>query len=253
MAFEQKEWKDRLSEYPARRTLTPVDGSTPMEVDVTRSEGTVMQQGDPFNAENMNNLEQRIADGIGGGSDVIAPIEQEISLNAYAKSDFLIFENKLYEVTTAIAVGNTLVPGVNIHEQKVSDVANQLVANNNRIYFDYHDGKYGYNTDPSRGADTFVPFRSAPDIVTQAVSGILQDDPSDPDYAGYLDVVAAKDLSNYTVNQNLFFVTTSVANAQASVGGHITVTILNSTTLRINTDNRNAIRVVSGTIYYLDY
>lgn len=25
---------------------------------------------------------------------------------------------------------------------------------------DYHDGKYGVNTDPQRGADTFIPFRS---------------------------------------------------------------------------------------------
>ena len=25
---------------------------------------------------------------------------------------------------------------------------------------DYHDGKYGVNTDPERGADTFIPFRS---------------------------------------------------------------------------------------------
>lgn len=25
---------------------------------------------------------------------------------------------------------------------------------------DYHDGKYGVNTDPERGADTFIPFKS---------------------------------------------------------------------------------------------
>lgn len=25
---------------------------------------------------------------------------------------------------------------------------------------DYHDGKYGVNTDPQRGADTFIPFKS---------------------------------------------------------------------------------------------
>lgn len=25
---------------------------------------------------------------------------------------------------------------------------------------DYHDGKYGVNTDPQRGADTFIPFHS---------------------------------------------------------------------------------------------
>lgn len=33
-----------------------------------------------------------------------------------------------------------------------------LTANNKQFYFDYKNGKYGYNTSPSRGADTFVPF-----------------------------------------------------------------------------------------------
>lgn len=33
-----------------------------------------------------------------------------------------------------------------------------MVANSNHFYFDYKNGKYGYNTSPNRGADTFVPF-----------------------------------------------------------------------------------------------
>lgn len=40
-----------------------------------------------------------------------------------------------------------------------NNITNQLSANNNKFYFDYQDGKYGYNTDPQRGADTFSPFR----------------------------------------------------------------------------------------------
>lgn len=43
-------------------------------------------------------------------------------------------------------------------EPIVSRNDNQLTANNKPIYLDYHDGKYGYNTDPNRGADTFNPF-----------------------------------------------------------------------------------------------
>ena len=38
----------------------------------------------------------------------------------------------------------------------------ELTANNTKLYFDYKDGKYGYNTDPNRGADTFNPFKSDP-------------------------------------------------------------------------------------------
>ena len=34
-----------------------------------------------------------------------------------------------------------------------------MTANNNKFYFDYQNGQYGYNTDPARGADTFSPFR----------------------------------------------------------------------------------------------
>lgn len=35
---------------------------------------------------------------------------------------------------------------------------NSLIANSKHFYFDYKNGKYGYNTNPNRGADTFVPF-----------------------------------------------------------------------------------------------
>ena len=38
-----------------------------------------------------------------------------------------------------------------------------LKINNQNVYLDYQDGKYGINTDPERGADTFVPFRSDED------------------------------------------------------------------------------------------
>lgn len=61
MAFSQKTWTKRLSEYPTRRQLTYTDGTTAI-VDVARSEGTVSAEGDAFSDTNMNDLEQRIAD-----------------------------------------------------------------------------------------------------------------------------------------------------------------------------------------------
>ena len=36
---------------------------------------------------------------------------------------------------------------------------------------DYHDGKYGVNTDPQRGADTFIPFRSGNDVKVISLNG----------------------------------------------------------------------------------
>lgn len=61
MAFEKKTWTDRLVEFANRRILTDTSGGTATYT-VARSEGVVMNEGDPFNAETMNNMEQRIAD-----------------------------------------------------------------------------------------------------------------------------------------------------------------------------------------------
>ena len=62
MSFTKKTWTDRISEYPTRRTLTKEDGTTEI-VTVTREEGTISQEGDAYSAANMNDLEQRVADG----------------------------------------------------------------------------------------------------------------------------------------------------------------------------------------------
>ena len=60
MAFEKKTWKARKTEYPNRRMLTLEDGSTEL-VTVAREEGIISEEGDAFSPENMNGLEERIA------------------------------------------------------------------------------------------------------------------------------------------------------------------------------------------------
>lgn len=62
MGFTKKTWKNRIAEYINRRLITMEDGSTSL-VTVARDEGTISQEGDAFNAANMNNLEDRIAAG----------------------------------------------------------------------------------------------------------------------------------------------------------------------------------------------
>lgn len=42
----------------------------------------------------------------------------------------------------------------------VYELNSSLTANGSQLCMDYHDGKYGVNTDPERGADTFIPFKS---------------------------------------------------------------------------------------------
>lgn len=44
-------------------------------------------------------------------------------------------------------------------KEKITKLSDSLIVNGNQLYMDYHDGKYGVNTSPSRGADTFIPFQ----------------------------------------------------------------------------------------------
>ena len=62
MAYQKKVWKDRQSEHPNRRTLTPTGNEN--EFEVARAEGLVMEDGDALSAENLNNLEGRVETGI---------------------------------------------------------------------------------------------------------------------------------------------------------------------------------------------
>jgi len=62
MSFVTRNWQDRVSQYPNRRVITNVEDSSDSKVvTVTRDEGTITQQGDPLNADALNNLESRIS------------------------------------------------------------------------------------------------------------------------------------------------------------------------------------------------
>lgn len=80
MAFIKRLWKDRISEFPNRRTVN--DGYVTKQVTVGRDEGNITEAGDSFDAANMNDLEQRIEDCYGDiqalvGSEVAAQYNQD--------------------------------------------------------------------------------------------------------------------------------------------------------------------------------
>ena len=60
-------------------------------------------------------------------------------------------------------------------DARASALEDELTANGTRIYLDYKDGKYGYNTSALRGADTFSPFKSGNEynVITTVNSGTL--------------------------------------------------------------------------------
>ena len=77
MAFTKKTWVDRLVEFAGRRKITNVSTLQAQIVDVERVEGVVSQEGSAFSAANMNDLEQRIADGIAGVERSVNQVSSE--------------------------------------------------------------------------------------------------------------------------------------------------------------------------------
>ena len=63
MAFKKKTWVDRMVEYAGRRKITNVTTLAAQIVDVERAEGIVSEEGSAFSAANLNDFEQRVADG----------------------------------------------------------------------------------------------------------------------------------------------------------------------------------------------
>lgn len=101
--YERKVWVNRQSEHPTRRKLTPTGNDG--EYDVSRSEGIIMEDGDAFDADTMNDLERRVAAGFteldptgaGGGEVTVQPYTCEK-------------KNGVYELVGSGAVGRCKIP-----------------------------------------------------------------------------------------------------------------------------------------------
>lgn len=101
--YERKVWVNRQSEHPTRRKLTPTGNDG--EYDVSRSEGIIMEDGDAFDADTMNDLERRVAAGFteldptgaGGG---------EVTVQHYTCEK----RNGVFELVGSGAVGRCKIP-----------------------------------------------------------------------------------------------------------------------------------------------
>lgn len=63
-------------------------------------------------------------------------------------------EENIYNALGYVPYTNTEI------DNKFSGLENHMQINGKTVYLDEKDGKYGFNTDPERGADTFIPFRN---------------------------------------------------------------------------------------------
>lgn len=118
MAFSKKTWKDRISEYPNRRIID--DGITTKVVTVGRDEGNVSEAGDAFNAENMNDLEERIyqatrnGGGGGGGTTDYDDLDNKPSINGVTLSGD--------KTTSDLGLKFSDLEGVELHNVQDGDV-----------------------------------------------------------------------------------------------------------------------------------
>lgn len=76
--FTPKEWKARLVEFAGRRLLKNVANGETVTYDVSRSEGQVSQEGDAFNTKNMNDLEQRVANGFANANTAVVALSNDL-------------------------------------------------------------------------------------------------------------------------------------------------------------------------------
>ena len=86
--FVAKEWKARLVEFAGRRMLRNVANGETTTYDVSRSEGQVSQEGDAFNTKNMNDLEQRVANGFASAKTAVDTLSRDLTrVNVYVGGD----------------------------------------------------------------------------------------------------------------------------------------------------------------------
>lgn len=127
MAFNKKTWQNRVSEQPQRRLLTPTDGGTPMTVDVTRQEGLVIQDGDAFSAENMNDLETRIKNTFDSDEATLNSVNNKANTNA---SNISTLQSNLASVSNRVTTNTNSINGLST---RMTAVENKATGNTNSI------------------------------------------------------------------------------------------------------------------------
>ena len=98
--------------------------------------------------------------------------------------------------TNYATIGNGTISGALVALD--NQLNNQLSVNSNKFYFDYQDGKYGYNTSPNRGADTFRPFNDLQPIYDAIVAaGVTPASDSVEDIVAAIPLIDKKHTVNF--------------------------------------------------------
>ena len=156
MAFVKRTWKDRISEYPNRRTIN--DGTVTKQVTVARDEGVITEAGDSFSATNMNDLEERIYQAVrgGGGGGV---------------TDYDDLDNRP-KINGVTLTGNKSTSNLGIELKDLTDVnISSPTAGQYLKYDDVSNKWYNGSGGGGGGTDNYNELQNKPSINSVTLSG----------------------------------------------------------------------------------
>lgn len=104
--FEKKNWINRQSQYPNRRKLVETEFENTYEIE--RAEGEVTEPGNAFDADNMNELETRIANGFNLLEDKDIKITDDSNIFTGNTLDKVLIEIFMYAVNGKTLIANAI-------------------------------------------------------------------------------------------------------------------------------------------------
>lgn len=104
--FEKKNWINRQSQYPNRRKLVETEFENTYEIE--RAEGEVTEPGNAFDADNMNELETRIANAFSTLEDKDIKITDESNIFTETTLDKVLTEIFMYAVNGKTLIANAI-------------------------------------------------------------------------------------------------------------------------------------------------
>ena len=197
MAFIKKTWKDRLSEFPKRWKLKLLSSSgANQSVELELDDGTVITQGDRFNAATMNDLEQRIEDAFNSSSAGVSSFNSRSGAVMPTSGDYS--SNQISHLNTDTTETNVQDEINGLKANKVNDTQLRSAGNTGTdFYFDYQNGKYGWNESSARGSSTFHPFKQ-PVVDTKTITEKTTTDLGEDHTYRYIDTTGVANTNSGT-------------------------------------------------------
>lgn len=224
--FEKKNWINRQSQYPNRRKLVETEFENTYEIE--RAEGEVTEPGNAFDADNMNELETRIANAFSTLEDKDIKITDSSNIFTETTLDKVLTEIFMYAVNGKTLIANAI--GGVANSSTFKQIADRITAVKNS----YETTINGLRNEISDGKRIIAvrlgkvsidsSFNSLGDVIWNArinLANVM------PDYADAVSNKSLIELSEYVKQnmQNFYEGSVSAGTGEVTVSGGNTKTI----------------------------